>query len=364
VIRNPDENICAQEIDAARRALDTTVVVDTSALFLSPVTLEPATQLRAHFEQLLVAASQRDDILQTRISLMMRSSGWLGWDPRTERPVFTQHPEEVTERWANQADALAAALDGCNVPANPASGDDENRLRVWSAPVRLAQTLGLSLVADDAALRAVARSEGVAAFGSLQLLEALVKDHVLPTDALEQSYSRLMAVRAAELPMVGRICEIARDEQWNPNGYAAFILTRPSTWQPLGDGWRTYTALIKSLSGKKPQDAADWCIAALSGLCLVTAPPTVPATASALVASTLLELRDGAALPLLLDRAEHMVRRFAPDTDLLAEVVQRLVMTVRRITPPDMVGHIVLPLLAGLENEAHVRALRLFFTMP
>jgi hypothetical protein len=59
-----------------------------------------------------------------------------------------------------------------------------------------------------------------------------------------------------------------------------------------------------------------------------------------------------------------VVRRFAPDTDLLEEVVQRLVMTVRHITPPEMVGTIVLPLLAGLEKEAHVKALRLFFTMP
>ena len=363
VIRNPDENISALEIDAAQRALDAAVVVDTSALFLSPVTLEPATQLQAHFERLFVAASQRDDILQARTSLMMRSSGSLGWDPRTQRPVFTNHPEEVTERWANQADALAAALDGCDVLPDPPS-DDEPGVRVWSAPIRLARALGLSLVADDAALRAAARSEGVTAFGSLQLLEALVRDGTLPPGALGQAYRRLMTVRAAELPVAGRLCQIARDEQWNPNGYAAFLLTRPPTWLPLANGWRAYTALIKALPGRKPLDSADWCAAALAGLCVVTAPPTVPAVASALVTSTLLELRDGAALPLLLDRAEHVTRRFAPDTDLLEEVVQRLVMTVRRITPPEMVGNIVLPLLARLENEAHVKALRIFFTMP
>ena len=295
---------------------------------------------------------------------MMRSSGWLGWDPHSERPVFTQYPEEVTERWANEAEDLVAALDGCHVRADPPSDNDEPRHRIWSAPIRLARERGLSLVADDAALRAVARSEGVPAFGSLQLLEALVQDGMLPADAPEESYRRLMAVRAAELPLIRRLCQIARDEQWNPNGYAAFLLTRPTTWLPLADGWHAYTALITALPEKKPQDAADWCTAALGGLCLVTAPATVPAAASALVASTMLELRDGAALPLLLDRANRVVRRFAPDTDLLEKVVQRLVMTVRRITPPEMVGNIVLPLLAGLENEAHVKALRLFFTMP
>ena len=148
--------------------------------------------------------------------------------------MFTNYPEEVTERWANQADALAAALDGCDVPPDPPSDDGQPGLRVWSAPIRLARALGLSLVADDAALRAAARSEGVAAFGSLQLLEALVQDGVLPADTLERSYRRLMAVRAAELPVVGRLCQIARDEQWNPNGYAAFLLYTPLNLAAVG----------------------------------------------------------------------------------------------------------------------------------
>jgi hypothetical protein len=50
--------------------------------------------------QLLVAGgdldclyeSQRDDILQARSSLMMRSPGWLGWDPVSERPAFACVP--------------------------------------------------------------------------------------------------------------------------------------------------------------------------------------------------------------------------------------------------------------------------------
>ena len=364
VVRNPDEGISTQEIDAARRALNTTVVVDTSALFLSSIALEPNTQLRMHFEQLFIAASQRDDILQTRTSLLMRSAGSLGWDSDNERPIFTNYSDEVTQRWADQADALASALDGCDILQDPSSGNNEPGLRAWSASIFLAREYGLSLVADDAALRAVARSEGVAAFGSLQLLEALVQDATLSPAALESSYRRLMAVRAAELPLNDRLWEIAQEEHWDPNGYAAFLLTRPNTWLPLAKGWQTYTTLIKALPGRKPQVVADWCITALGGLCSVAAPSAVAAAASALVASTLLELQDGAALPLLLDRANRLVSRFAPDTDLLEEIVKRLVAAVRHLTPPDMVGSIVLPLLAELEKEAHVKALRVFFTMP
>ncbi|MGW1328128.1 phosphorylase family protein [Streptomyces antibioticus] len=364
VIRDPDEDICAQEIATARRALNTSVVVDTSALFFSPLALKPTTQLTAHFEQLLVAALQRDDILQARSSLSMQSSGWLGWDPRTERPTFTEYSKEVTRSWSDQAHALAAAVDACDVlPDVPSDNGDED-LRAWSAPVRLARELGISLLADDAALRAFARSQGVSAFGSLHLLEALVQDEALPTDALEQSYLRLMALPVAELPVRDRLLTIARSERWNPDAYAAFLFTRPSTWQPLADGWRTYTTLIRALPEKNPERTAGWCLTALRGLCLVTTAPTVPAVAGMLVAWTLFELADGSVLPLLLGEAEHTVRLVASEADLLQEVVQRLVMTVRRITPADQVGPIVLRLLAGLEGETHVKALKIFFTMP
>ncbi|MFD8392987.1 hypothetical protein ACFV2N_28240 [Streptomyces sp. NPDC059680] len=90
----------------------------------------------------------------------------------------------------------------------------------------------------------------------------------------------------------------------------------------------------------------------------------MPAVAGTLVAWTLLELADGSALPLLLDEAEHTVRLVAPEADLLQEVVQPLVTTVRRITPADQVRPIVLRLLAGLDGETHVKALKIFFTMP
>ena len=364
VIRDPDDRISAQEADAARRALDGTVVLDTSALFLAPVTLGDATGLRAHFERLLVAAPQRDDILQARASLMMRSSGWLGWDPLSERPTFVQYDPAITERWAGEADNLARALEWCDVIADPPPDHDDPRHKVWSAPIRLARERGVSLIADDVALRAVARNEGVPAFGSLQLLSVLVEDHMLPADALDESYRRLMGIRAAELPILGRLRDIAEDEGWNPAGYAGFLLQRPTTWTPLARGWQDYTALITALPAKKPEEVAVWCTAAMNGLSLTTAPSTVPAVSAALVVWTLLELQDATVLSPLLASADRIVRHFAPSADTLEAVVQRLVMTVRQVTPPEMVGSIVLPLLSGLEKEAHAKAITHFFTMP
>lgn len=364
VIRHPDDCISAQEANAARSAIDGTVVLDTSALFLAPIVLGHVTELRAHFEQLLLAASQRDDILQGRATLIMRSSGWLGWDPASDRPAFVQYDPEITERWASEADNLAKALEWCDVIGDPPSDHDDPRHKVWSAPIRLARERGASLVADDAALRAVARNEGVPAFGSLQLLSALVEDRVLPDDALDESYRRLMRIRAAELPVLGRLRDIAENEGWNPAGYAGFLLQRPSTWMPLTHGWRDYTTLVAALPEKKPEEVTGWCAAAMHGLSLITAPATVPAVCAALIVWTLLELQDAAVLAPLLASAERIVGQFAPSADTLEAVVQRLVTTVRQVTPPEMVGNIVLPLLAGLEKEEHAKAIKHFFTMP
>ncbi|MFJ5220564.1 hypothetical protein ACIP98_38520 [Streptomyces sp. NPDC088354] len=364
VIRYPDDSIYAQENAAARDALNTAVVADTSALFLASHVLPSTTQLLSYFEQLLVAASQRDDILQAKASLGMRNSGWLGWDARTQQPVFTEYSQDVIQSWSDQAHALAALVESCDIMPDAPADHDDPRHKVWSAPIRLARELGVSLLADDAALRALARSQGVTAFGSLHVLEALVEDGMLPADAVEQSYQRLMKLPVAELPVADRLIQIARNDQWNPHGCAAFLLTRPSTWQPLADGWRSYTSLIRTLPDKNPEAAAKWCLTALRGLCLVATPPTVPAVAGMIVAWTMFELADGSVLPLLLDEAQETVRGFAPDADLLQEVVRQLVMTIRRIAPPQTVGTIVVPLLASLKGEAHTKALKIFFTMP
>lgn len=186
----------------------------------------------------------------------------------------------------------------------------------------------------------------------------------MPKDALEDSYRRLMEIRAAELPVFARLFDIAEREGWKPTGYAAFLFTRPSTWNPLSDGWQTYMRLIRALPAKVPDEAAGWCTSAVFGLSLITPPQTLPVAAAAIVVWTMLEMRDPAALPVLLTNAERVVGQFVRGADLLKQVVQQLAITIRQVTPPELVAPIVLRLLAGLDSEAHTQALSYFFTMP
>jgi len=363
VLRNADERVTLEEIEAARHALDEAVVVDTSALFLSPVVLGTATQLRAHFERLLVTTSQRDDILLSRTALLTRGAGSLGWNPSSQRPTLVEYDDKITERWAAEAEKLATALRQCDIIADP-SYDGDLRNRYWISPIRAAHEQGASLIADDAALRAVARSEGVAAFGSLQLLEALVADGRLLGSAIEESYQRLMQIRAAELPVRGQFLDIAKNDAWKPTGYAAFMLARPTTWSPPSAGWQTYTALITTLPRKEPDELGGWCGSALHGLCSVTPPQAIPNVAAALIAWTALQLQDKAILPALLAAGSQIVGMFDPTTDLLKDVVYQLVTTIRQLVPPDLAARVVLSMLGGLERDVHTRALGYFFSMP
>jgi tetratricopeptide (TPR) repeat protein len=361
VVQYPDDAILAQEAEAARQAIGGTVVVDTSALFLAPVTLGQLTELGVHFEQLLITASQRDDILQAKISLTMRSPGWLGWDPVSERPTIGSHDPEVIEQWVREAEALASSLRWCEVAADPPADSDDPRHAAWSASIRLARERGFSLIADDAALRAAARSEGVPAFGSLQILSALAENQALPATALGESFKRLAKVRAADLPVHQSLRDIAEDDNWKPAGYAGFLLQRPVTWTPLGRGWQEYTSLITALPEKKPDEVAVWCAAAMEGLSLTAAPSAIPDISAALVTWTLLTLRTPAVLPPLLAYAEGLAARWSLSVDMLQAVVQRLVETAGQVAPPEMIGRIVLPLLSGLDEERYAKAVQFFF---
>jgi hypothetical protein len=115
---------------------------------------------------------------------------------------------------------------------------------------------------------------------------------------------------------------------------------------------------------REPEDVAGWFSAALFGLCLTTPLQTVPLAAGTLMAWTALELRLPETLPILLAGADRVVGQFVRGVDLLKEVVQRLVATIRQVSPPELFAGVVLALLAGLDEETHTKAVRHFLEAP
>jgi hypothetical protein len=275
---------------------------------------------------------------------------------------MVQFDDETTERWASDSNVLAASISHCEIVADPLYAGDP-RSRAWSSPIRVAKERGLSLLADDAALRAAAREEGVDAFGSAQLLSAIDATNPLTGQELDDANKRLMKVRAAELPILDRILEIARDEQWDPVGYAGFLFTRPGTWIPFINGVETYMSVIRALPEPELEDVAGWCSQAIFGLCLTRSPQELSVIVGTLIGWTTLNM--GAdVLPFLLASAEDLVARFDPNANVLKEVVANLTDTMSKAAPAELLPGSVLPLLAGLNEETHRRAVGYFITLP
>jgi nucleoside phosphorylase len=363
VIEHPDPQIALAETAAATDALNNTVVVDTSTLFLADTAFGDLRDLRSRFDRLLLPAPQRDDVLAARGPLQMRSPFSMGWDPFTNRPTMTQTDEATNQLWATDADRLALALDLCEVVPDPPY-DGEQAERLWSSPIRVAKDRGVALLADDAALRATARTEGVPAFSSLHVLHALVTTGDLEPAAIEAAYQRLMAIHAADLPLRDRIREIAARDDWRPTSYAAFLLARPSTWKPLDHGLGEYMNIIRSMPHSDVADIAVWCGTAVFGLCQAVATAMVPVAASTLASWTVLELRKSDLLPAVLESCQRIVVQFAPDVDLLREVVLRIVTTLRQVGPAEHLAGTVIPLFQGLSAEQHNKAIEIFLTSP
>ena len=363
VIQHADQDSIDRETEAARRSLDGSIVIDTSSLFMSEFTMGTFSAVMAHFERLIVSTAMRDDILGARTSLMTRSSGSLGWDSYSDKPTMVQFSEETIEHWSAEGQRLVSLLDYCDVvPDAPHDGDDRNR--VWSASIRLAQQLGLPLMADDAALRAVARSEQVAAFGSLQLLRCLVEDDLAAADAVGAAHQRLMQLPAAELSVNRQILEIASDEEWDPSGYAAFLLSRPTAWLSLQNGIQEYMTVIHGMSPKDPIRAAGWCVAAMIGASSVAPPAARMTIYGSLLGWTTVTLKGSEVLPALLTASERVVAELAPGSDLLEQVVRVITNAIRQIVPAELVAGMVLPLLEGLVSEEHQRAVGYFLATP
>ena len=363
VIQGTDVQVSVEEVEVARRSLNESVVVDTSALYLSRKVFEKSNEVLSRFENLIMTSSQRDDVLSARASLRVRSTGSLSWDPVSDRPTMRRFDGETTERWATESAELANAAEYCKIVPDPLF-DGVLIEGMWSSPIRLAKEQGLALFADDAALRSIAKAEGVPAFGSLQLLTALIDNGDLPHTTIQDAYERLMTIRAAELPLHDHLLNLARKEAWSPASYSGFLFTRPHTWSPPQSGLEKYMELIRELPDRNPDLVAGWMSNAMFGLCMVTPPPLLRTAVGTLVGWTALAINLPDALPTLIEQSSRVVGQFTSDVDVLESTVNHLVLSVRQISKPEDVAKIVLGLLSGLSGEAHEKAVKQFLQSP
>jgi tetratricopeptide (TPR) repeat protein len=350
-----------QQRTAARDALAGVVVMDTSALHLLGHTGVADTRLTAQFARIILPASLRDDVLRANAGLAVRSVGTLWWDSAQQRPALTEFPPEVADGWAVEAQTLVDRLALVDVVADPPGRPE----RILDTALLLAKDLQVPLWADDLALRQVAGSAGVQAFGTLDLIGVLVESGALAGTDEDRALDVLAKEGAVDLPVLDRLVEFASDAGGKPDGYAALLLARPRSWIPPEVGFARYKALMGAL----PQDTDDtslaqWAEAAATGLAWASPPPARPRAIAALLAWTVLNRPTEAVLPALLDAGERVQKATAPDGDVLPHLVAILAETISGVEGPARTGIVMTRLLGPLDGQRRTAAMQLFLRPP
>ncbi|MEU4529110.1 helix-turn-helix domain-containing protein [Micromonospora ureilytica] len=350
----------------AREALGRRVVVDTTALVVAPWAGRPFKKLAAHLDSVIVPAPVREDIARARSSLAMRSTATLGWDTRQQRPVISKTVAEEAQAHADAAEQAWVDVQGLQV----APVADTTRRDRWLSAITVAQELGVPVWADDVVMRRFARTMGVPAFGTLDLVRAFAGE-----DGFTAAVASFRDNRVVDLPIEEPWYGLAKNAQWNVGSSFALAISRAAAWRDIPKAFNEFRSLIRRRPhDMEPQQTANWAHLAAKGLAMASIPPARAKAVSALLAWVIFftdpffnAARGGAVagpdLPedagrvteLIITAAEDLRDRHYPGADALELLVDILSQGLLDSIGPERTSHIVAALVGRLNNEVGSR---------
>lgn len=292
---------CASDDLGVAAAMTNEVVIDTSALMIASL-IGDFSALRGQFQLLLLPQACIDDFELARGDMdgLAASSGHLGWDPGHRRPVYAapdlDHQLESIRRLKVLELAMqhisATPVDELTTFAELAGTDGSDA--AWLAPVELAKARNLVLWSDDVALRKLARSVGVRAFGTVSLLEHLADTAVSSMAGDDQEafegllqdrrsdVARAVKVGVVDLPIeIDHLIEIATAENF-PIGLAECTVGRAAWWVWSQSRYQDINKLLGAITDSAT--SRSWRTVAMEGAASLS--PWNPTQAGGLVAAT------------------------------------------------------------------------------
>jgi hypothetical protein len=355
--------------EAARAALGGRCVIDTTSLVVASWTGHPFKKLAAHMDSVIVPVPLREDVARARTTLAMRSTATLGWDTRHQRPVVSEISPEEAQGYADEVEKVWADVKGLQV--TPVA--DAKRGARWISAITVAQELGLSVWADDVAMRHFARSMGVPAFGSLDLVREFEDDAGVAAAVASFRENRVVDLSIDEPWHV-----LANRADWKIDSPFAIAISRPTAWRNIPEAFTEFRSFFRRRpNDMDPERIAIWAHLAANGLAMATAPSARPKVVSALLAWVIFfadpfftgshngaGLVDGAKLPeeagrvteLIIAAAEGLRDRHYPDGPALEPLVDILCRGLFDSVGPQATSRIVAALVDRLEEETGSRA--------
>lgn len=285
----------ADEADAIA-ALGAPAVVDLSTLAIAPP-LGPWTTLRIQFPQLLLVGEARRDLAIAASNLDTPSSGTLGWDPTNQRPVLTDaDPAAVgllKARTKSMTDALVhvTVTDWTSFGSLPDHEGVSERTMAWLGALDMAKTKGVALWCDDLGLRNLARHEGVATFGTIDLLNILAINGTISAVQFQAATRQLREDYAVDLPL---------DPEWMlrsaaSGGYhvgpVGSAYMRPATWLEPETASRLLDDIITGAVLHDPDTVPNWVYVGATGIMRAINAPHSGILAAGIAARAILAAR-------------------------------------------------------------------------
>jgi predicted nucleic acid-binding protein len=148
----------------------------------------------------------------------------------------------------------------------------EGRATAWLTALDYAKEHDLVLWCDDRVLRALARSEGVATFGTATLLDACLQNGLLQPEEHVVIKAELLRNHFVDLPFSTDLYRAAAQaDGWRARAVCT-ALSRPGAWSdPNAAAAFSLDAASRSV-GSLPDEASRWLGCAYAGLHRATAP--------------------------------------------------------------------------------------------
>ena len=226
-----------REIEAARAALGSAVVIDTSVAVLASRTALSLDQLAGVFNRVLVPDQLLADARAAVAAAKTRDDATMWYEPALDQIALREFSQQEKDRMVESAERIVVAL---KKRQRASSGDIRPEWYsdalaeplVWDSAVRVAEARRCALWCDDAALRSLADTLGIAAFGTYALYEAL--DGHQARRALPGSLTTrmdLLRAHIADVPVSWSEIAEGSDDRDGPDPAWELWLGRPATWR-------------------------------------------------------------------------------------------------------------------------------------
>jgi hypothetical protein len=275
--------------EAVRSALDGSVALDISSAAVIAELPDLDDFLIGQFERIITSDGARLDAVRGNEFLRSRSASFWTYDEQNERGHLVNISQELANDNFNKSTQLLDIINRCRiVPVAIDARLDELRdlaTSSWATVVQCAAQSGVALWCDDVALRAVARSTGVAAFSTPALLEVLVERGALTMDQRELVIRVLIRRAVGDFPLNQMRLSALTAEGGDAANSVASIFSRVSTWIDVNNAYQIWTGLLGLVVNLDNSRVAAWLHAAVIGITRLQKEARVRKEATALLLS-------------------------------------------------------------------------------